>query len=66
MDRAQVWEAFGSPNVCGPQVDVCKTPGDWFYPFFQLPPTMLGGGMNLILLFDDDGSCERAGWMGTE
>ena len=60
--KGQVARTGGAGLTVAP----CQTDDDWFYPFYHLPADMPGGGPELLLQFDDKGTCVGARWMSTQ
>jgi hypothetical protein len=78
MTRDQIRAALGAPSICGgPGYRIhdprgnwaptapCRTPEDWYYSFYRLPPRSVGGGTELLLQFDAAGVCTVALWRGS-
>lgn len=77
MSRAELRAALGAPNTCGgnrggetdgrrARVAPCQTGDDWFYSFYHLPEGSVGGGPELLLQFDEKGTCVSARWVLTQ
>ena len=77
MTRDGIRDALGEPATCteivwfdddgrGHPVAPCTSHADWFYSFYHLPEGWVGGGPELLLQFDADGSCTTALWQYTQ
>ncbi|MBI5490253.1 MAG: hypothetical protein HY905_23155 [Deltaproteobacteria bacterium] len=77
MTRDGIRDALGEPSTCtdvvwfdaagrGHPVAPCSSHADWFYSFYHLPEGWVGGGPELLLQFDADGSCTAAAWHYTQ
>jgi len=67
MTRSELRSALGAPRACDEgSVAPCQTDDDWFYSFYFLPAGTVGGGPELLLQFDDRGTCVSARWMFTQ
>ena len=76
LGKDQLRAALGPPHTCeedsvgtadGRRLPVapCQTHSDWFYSFYHLPETSLGGGPELFLTFGPNGRVARAEWQFT-
>jgi hypothetical protein len=66
MTRSELRSALGAPHTCEKdRVAPCQTNDDWFYSFYHLPEGALGGGPELLLQFDQKGTCVSARWVIT-
>ena len=77
VSAARVRAALGEPRVCGKDDSTiakdarhpmapCRAEGDWFYSFYRLPTSSVGGGPELLLQFDASGICTLATWRHTQ
>jgi len=77
MTRDAIRAALGAPSTCeedvsfdqegrGHPVAPCEAHQDWFYSFYHLPETWVGGGPELLLQFDANDVCSSARWMHTQ
>ncbi len=77
MTRDAIRAALGAPGGCeedvsfdaegrGHPVAPCEAHEDWYYSFYHLPETWVGGGPELLLQFDANGVCTSAGWRHTQ
>jgi len=66
LNREQIKAGLGTPHLCGPDWAPFAHEGDWYYSFYKLPKTWVGGGPELVLQFGRDDICTSAKWVGTQ
>jgi hypothetical protein len=64
--RTRIELALGTPNKCDPLMAPCRSTNDWFYSFYSLPDTWVGGGPELLLHFGPDNVCTSVAWWHTQ
>lgn len=72
IKRSRVEQGLGKPGGCidrdgnASRTVECSGADEWWYPFYRLPPRTLGGGVELVLSFDDSGHCVSARWLHSQ
>jgi hypothetical protein len=72
VERSRLTEGLGAPTGCidrdsGMSCAIeCKAADEWWYSFYKLPPRTPGGGLELVLSFDNTGRCTSARWLHSQ
>lgn len=72
VERSRVKHGLGTPTGCIERGEStshsaeCEIADEWWYSFYRLPSRTLGGGLELVLSFDDKDRCASARWLHSQ